>query len=138
MTTNCMRCLGIALLFAIGWCSAANAIPVEVQYTGDITSGHPASGPITIDIFADNGGTSIDSQSWKLANITSTTVTIGSGSSAYVATLSGAFINQFSFINFNTNASGQLTNFNVYYTQYGTDNKDGATTFGVIMGGEPL
>lgn len=142
MTTNCMRHLGIALLFAIGWCSAAKAIPVEVQYTGDINagdiSGQPASGPITVDIFADNGGTSIDNQSWTLANITSTTVTIGSGNSAYVATLSGAFINQFSSINFNTNASGHLTNFYVYDTQYGTDNKDGATTFGVAMGGSPF
>ena len=34
MTANCMRCLGVALLVAIGWCSAAKAIPVEIQYIG--------------------------------------------------------------------------------------------------------
>jgi hypothetical protein len=135
-----MRCLGVALLVVIGWCSAANAIPVEVQYTGVVTLGGStpafANDPITIDFFADNHQSSIDNQSWSLANITSETVTIGSGSSAYVANMSGAFINPFSFITFSTNASGQLTFFDTDFTQFGTDNLPHPNTgFGLIMGG---
>jgi hypothetical protein len=133
-----MRCLGVALLVAIGWCSAAKAIPVEIQYTGVtgtlFTSQQFQNEPITIDIFADNGGTSIDSQFWCVASCAtntqiSTTITIGS---SYSVTMSGPVTSN-SVGSFATNASGQLISLVLNYTQSGTDNSDGFTSFAIAM-----
>jgi hypothetical protein len=134
MSTVCTRGFAAALLIAIGWCSAAQAVPVELEFSG-IVSGTNSVLPssvslgdsITFDVFADNGGTSLDSQTWSVTNITSATIKAGS----YSATTSGSFINP-SFGSFSTNASGQLATLDFQGTQNGTDT-NGNTILGYRM-----
>jgi hypothetical protein len=138
MSSVCTRGFAAGLLFAISWCSAAQAIPVELQYSGIVSdttvTGVSPGDTITFDVFADNGGSSLISQTWSVTDITSATITAGT----YSATTSGP-VSGLSSGSFTTNSSGFLAtlSFSALF-QNGTDT-NGATLFSYYMnGGNPI
>jgi hypothetical protein len=111
--------LGAALLMAIGWCGGAQAAPVELEFSGIVSDttipGVSVGNTITFDVFADNGGAGLDSQSWNQGNITSATIQAGS----YSATASGALLGGSG--GFSTDASGNLVTLDFFMIQEGSD-----------------
>lgn len=118
------------LLIAFGWCGAVQAVPVELEYSGVVndstTPGVSVGDTITFDVFADNGGASLNSQSWSWTNLTSATIEAGS----YSATTSGPVSGGFG--GFSTDASGQLITLYFGTIQNGTDT-NGNPTFAYYM-----
>ncbi len=103
--------------------SAANALPIMLEFTGVAVEGYSGSttpgvtpgDAISWTVIADNGGTSLASQSWSYTDIISTTISAGS----YAATTSGAIIGGGG--GFSTDGSGVLANLNFNAIQGGTD-----------------
>ncbi len=125
MTSVCMRCLGAALLVTVSWYEAAQAAPVELQFSGiaqspyganAMTPGVSPGDMIIFDVFADNGGTSLDSQSWGAADVVSASIQAGS----YSASTMGPATILFSG-GFTTDVSGELATLSIGMFQYGTD-----------------
>ncbi len=82
-------------------------------------------------MFADNGGTGLNSQNWSWTDITSATIQAGT----YSASVSGASIG---FGGFSTDASGQLSSLGFGNQQSGTD-PNGNSLFDYFMnGGNPI
>ena len=71
---------------------------------------------IIFDVFADNGGTSLDSQSWGAADVVSASIQAGS----YSASTMGPATILFSG-GFTTDVSGELATLSIGMFQYGTD-----------------
>ena len=130
------RGLGFAFLLAFSWCGAAHAVPVELDFSGVVTNDSTMAGAnggdtITFKVIADNGGASLNSQTWSWSDLLSATIVAGSYSGATTGALSG-------FGSFATNASGQLATLNFGVLQSGTDS-NGNTGFQYYMdGGNPI
>jgi hypothetical protein len=133
--------LRAALFLAVLSCGAAQAAPVELQYSGivgDSSYGYPTGvslgDTITFDVFADNGGTGLDSQTWTWSDITSATITAGTYSATTSGPVSGGSDSGTPDYAFDTNASGQLIYVYFGTFQNGTDT-NGNSTFAYYMEG---
>jgi hypothetical protein len=101
--------------------TAAQAFPVELSFSGTVTAspflppGVNVGNTITFDVFADNGGTSLISQTWTASQITSATIQAGT----YSAATSGpqGFVNG----SFSTNPSGSYGRSVLIANQLGAD-----------------
>src|SRR5262249_27320918 len=106
MTSFFGRTFGVALMMAIGSCGAAHAVTVELHYSGVVSAANIAGvsvgDAIIFDVFADNGGAGLNSQTWLASDVTSATFQAGS----YSATTSGPLI--ISGGGFSTDSLGQL------------------------------
>jgi PEP-CTERM motif len=124
--------IGAALLSAVGINSGARAEPVALDYSDVVTfttiAGTNIGDKVSFEIFANNGGTSLLSQTWSASEVTSATITIGS----YSATLSGGLLG--SFGSFETNAAGQLSVLSFSFEENGTST-NGSGSFVVFLNG---
>jgi hypothetical protein len=132
MTPTYIRCLGAAFLIAISWSSAAQAVPIELQFAGTVSADNSfdAGDTVTVDVFANNGGTSLVSQTWYTFDITSETIQVGS----YSASVSG--FDPTNFGDFSTDSSGKLNFLDFITYLNGTDNSDTLSTFELALTGE--
>ena len=125
--------------------TAAHAVPVELSFSGTVTSspflppGATVGAPITWNVFADNGGTSLSSQTWTASQITSTAIQAGT----YSATTSGPQItfpnfgmSISGFGSFSTDASGHLQFLQIRGDQNGSDS-NGNSSFVYFMNAGP-
>jgi len=114
------RGLGFALLLAFSWCGAAQAVPVELDFSGIVSDstvvGVNTGDAITFKVFADNGGANLNSQTWDTSDLISATIAAGSYSAATSGPAAG-------FGGFSTDASGQLSDLNFGTFQNGSDNQ---------------
>lgn len=100
------------LLIAVFTTGAANAIPVMFTYTGSITSVSGASlqglisvgDTATIEVIADNGSSSLFSQTWDVLDTLTATFSAGS----YVLTHSDGWFTSTSANGFATDGTGNL------------------------------
>lgn len=92
---------------------ATNAAPVLFTYTGHVTSSHidlvSVGNTVTLDIIADNGNSSLQSQTWSMADTISATITVGSYQAHFID-------NWFNSSGFKTDATGSLTSTNWFGT----------------------
>lgn len=120
-----------ALLLAMGFGSAAQAVPIVFTYTGLVSfssyAGASASDTITFKVFADNGGPGINGEFWSASDITGASFTAGT----YSASTSG-FLCCGSSVFVQTDASGNLTQLLIAAHQSGTDTS-GNTVFSFFM-----
>ncbi|HEX4365250.1 MAG TPA: PEP-CTERM sorting domain-containing protein [Rhodopila sp.] len=118
--------LAAAIIGSAAVTSTANASPVVFVYTDTVGStnipGLAAGSPLTIDVFADNGSSSLASQSWNGGQTNGFTVT--------AAGYSASFSEVFSFSNapnqnvFDTDASGNVVGFTFQGTDGNSVNSD--------------
>ena len=128
--------LGTVLLIATGCCKPAEAAPVVLTFTGKVVAGigtqwANAGDPITFKVFADNGGTSLISQTWDVTDILSAKITAGS----YSGTTSGPIDLPNSHGSFATDATGHLASLFIEGAQNGTDSNALTDKFFYFMNG---
>jgi len=126
--------LGATLLAVISGSTAAEAAPVVLTYSGTVAAGSPnpsvhTGDAITFKVFADNGGSSLASQSWALTDITGATIQAGT----YSASVSGA-VDVIFGSNIQTDASGHLITLSFGVGQHGTDSAGLTGEFLFFMG----
>jgi hypothetical protein len=115
---------------------------VELSFSGTVATGSTIPGAtdgaaITFDVFADNGGASLISQTWDVSDITSATIQAGT----YSAATSGPQGQFFTFGSFSTNASGQLQTLDFGGNQSGSDTNGNTEDFAfayVMNGANPI
>jgi len=120
-----MRRLALAAAVALPFLATqADAAPFQFTFTTTITSsgvpGLNSGDQVTLNVIADNGGTSILSQSWNVVDLVSASLSGGT----YVATYAPPFWPFGGDPAFTTDASGTLTLANFFGTNIGnnTDN----------------
>ncbi|MDX1431085.1 MAG: PEP-CTERM sorting domain-containing protein [Gammaproteobacteria bacterium] len=88
---------------------AGNAVPFTFEYTGTIDAsgitGISIGNPVTVTVTADNGGTGISNQTWRLVNIKSARLVAGAYTANYLAAFTSS---ESSGIVFATAESGVL------------------------------
>lgn len=116
----------IALLlaaFALNMGSAL-AAPVEFTFTSSIASsaipGVAVGDTLTLTLLADNGGSSLASQTWTIGNLISGHLSVGSYSQSYT----DGWFSAPGFVAFATDAAGSLTTTNFYGTTYSANHVD--------------
>jgi hypothetical protein len=113
--------------------TASQAAPVELAFSGTVMDssipGATNGDAMTFDVFANNGGANLISQTWTFRDITSATTQAGT----YSATAAGPQLAG-AFGSFSTNASGQLQTLDFFGLQNGSDTK-GSSTFAYTMNG---
>ena len=102
----------------------AEAAPVQFTYTSTVTSspiaGVSAGDAVTIQLLADNGGSSLASQGWTIGDLISGSLTAGS----YTQTYTDGWFSSPSWLAFTTDASGNLTSTDFYGTTYSANHAD--------------
>lgn len=102
----------------------ANAIPVEFTHTSTVTTsaitGVTQGDAVTITLLADNGGSGITSQDWRIKDIISGSLQAGSYMQSYVDNWFG----KSSRLTFSTNDLGQLTQSSFSGTVSSNNHKD--------------
>jgi hypothetical protein len=120
-----------ASLLALG-AASAHAERVEFTYTTTITRsaipGVSIGDQLTLTLEADNGGSSLGSQSWTIGDLISGHLTVGSYEQNYV----GDWFSPASFVAFTTDASGALTSNDFRGTTNSTRNSDSFGTGGEV------
>ncbi|CAH0352401.1 hypothetical protein [Aquabacterium sp. CECT 9606] len=116
-----VACAASVLTFAT---ASAHAELVNFTYTTTISSssiaGVSPGDQLTIQLLADNGGSSLASQSWTIGDIISGHLTAGSYEQNYV----DGWYSLDSWVAFTTNASGSLTSTEFYGTTYSANHTD--------------
>ena len=128
-----MMAIAVSVLAALP--AAAEANPITLSFASQLTAspsnipGTVAGDPFNIAIVVDNGGASVLSQSWNLADFVSATVTIGGTYSAFTTTANGGF-------SATTNSLGQVASIALSST-IGTDSL-GTFVWLIVNSGNPV
>ena len=96
-------CAGLAMM---GMAGAADAAMFKFNFTSTINSSPSIPGvslgdTLTLEVIADNGGTSLISQNWGTTDVSSAALSVGTYSATYLTT--------FTLANFTTDLTGTLT-----------------------------
>ncbi|MCP4617488.1 MAG: hypothetical protein GY844_13770 [Bradyrhizobium sp.] len=104
----------------------ANATTYDFRLTSTIatanTPGISVGDTFTLDVFANNGQSSLNSQSWTASNVLYFTIHAGTYSATYSTVYASGF-------GFQTNASGNLTAANFFGTDVSSTNTDNFGTW---------
>lgn len=118
-----LAAIATALLFSS---IEANAVTYDFKLTSTIltanTPGISVGQTFTLDVFADNGGSSLNSQTWNASNVLNFTIHAGTYSATYSAVYAPG-------MGFQTNASGVLTAANFFGTDFSSTNTDNFGTW---------
>lgn len=129
MNRFAVACAASVLTFAT---ASVHAELVNFTYTKTVSSssiaGVSAGDQLTIQLLADNGGSSLASQSWTIGDIISGHLTAGSYEQTYV----DGWFSPDSWVAFTTDASGSLTSNEFYGTTYSVNHTDSFGTGGQV------